>query len=112
MVTKKELMVQIAIGTISDAKQLAGLVKITADVEVLSWAMKHKYSPVRIAAITNSNCPIGFLLEAFIMEEGKGAREALDVAVQHRREEFEYLVRDVVRCYPQLALDLKHDSSN
>lgn len=112
MITKKELMVQIAVGAVSDAKQLASLVSLTDDVDVIFWAMKHKYSPVRIAAIVNRHCPVSFLLEAFIMEKGKGARDALDDTVQSRRAEFVHLVRDIVRFYPQLSLNLSNDSSN
>lgn len=104
MITKNEIDVQIALGTADTPQQIAKLVKKTTDADALCWAIKHKNTKVRIAAITNIALPIGMLLYACVFESSSTTREALVKMINIRLKELEAVLR-VIQDYPQLSMD-------
>ncbi|KKM67617.1 hypothetical protein LCGC14_1469330 [marine sediment metagenome] len=104
MITKNEIDVQIALGTVDTPQQIARLVRNTVDVEALEWAIKYRNTKVRAAAINNAALPIGLLLCACVFETSKTTKEVLERVVSERRGEIE-CVLNVIKYYPQLSMD-------
>ena len=107
MITKNEIFVQIALGTVDTPQQIAKLVKKTTDIEALEWAVKYRNTKVRVAAINNKMLPIGLLLWACVFETSKIVREVLAKIVDRRSGEMK-CVLDVIKYYPQLSMDLNN----
>lgn len=105
MITKQEIAVQIALGTVSTPQQIAQLVKKTSDIDALEWAVKYKNTKVRVAAINNKALPIGLLLWSCAYELSDTVREVLEKIVDERYDELE-CVLNIIKYYPQLSLDL------
>ena len=105
MISKNEIVVQIALGTADTPQQIAKLVKKTTDVDALMWAIKHKNTKVRIAAITNTALPIGMLLYACVFESSSTTRDALAKMINMRLKELECAL-NMIKYYPQLSMDL------
>jgi len=105
-ITKKEILVQIALGTAEKPQQIARLVRNTDDIEALEWAIKYKNTKVRSAAICNPNLPIGIFLWAYINETSKTAQNVLRIIKQERQNEIDQVLF-LIKTYPQLSLDLK-----
>ena len=87
MISKNEILVQIALGTADTPQQIAKLIKKTTDVYALEWAVKYKNTKVRAAAINNKALPIGLLLWACVFETSKTVHEVLIKIVRERRNE-------------------------
>jgi len=111
MITKTEIDVQIALGTVSTPQQIAQLVKKTVDVPALEWAIKYKNTKVRAAAAGNSSLPVGLLLWACIFETSSTVRAILREVVDNRRSEILHVL-DIVKHYPQLSMDLIDESTS
>lgn len=105
MITKNEILVQIALGTVDTPQQIAKLIKKTTDVEALAWAIKYRNTKVRAAAINNKALPIGMFLWACVFETSKTTREVLAKIVSERQGEIK-CVLNVIKYYPQLSMDL------
>ncbi len=106
MITKKEIEVQIALGTVDTPQQIARLIKKTSDISALEWAIKYRNTKVRVAAINNKTLPIGLLLGACVFETSKIAQEALAKIVRIRRREISSVL-NMIKYYPQLSIDLE-----
>jgi len=102
-----ELEVQIALGTLKDAYQIAGFVAVTRDAKALTWASTHSSSKVREAAVKNTHCSLGILLKLGLCDKSEGVRDAARGALTIRSDEFKALLF-VVEEYPQLALPFYH----
>lgn len=105
--TKKEIEVQIALGTIESPQQIAQIIKKTSDIEALEWAAKHKNTKVRIAAIKNPALPISSFLHACVFELSQTAREAVEQVMATRCDEIHHTL-ELINCYPQLKLDFRN----
>ncbi len=110
MITKNEIEVQIALGTVDTPQQIAKLIRQTTDVEALAWAIKYKNTKVRSAAVSNKALPIGLLLWACVFETSKTTKEVLDKIITERRDEIQ-CVLGVIKHYPQLSMDWNNDST-
>lgn len=110
MITKNEIDVQIALGTVDTPQQIAKLVKKTSDAAALEWAIKYRNTKVRAAAISNKFLPIGLLLWACAFETSKTVRERLEKIIFERREEMRDVL-NMVKYYPQLSMDWNNGST-
>ena len=113
MITKKEIDVQIALGTADTPQRIAKLVKMTTDVEALEWAIKYRNTKVRAAAINNPALPVGLLLWSCVFELSTTVNTILVKVVDNRQKEIKNVL-DVIKHYPQLSMDYdgttnKHD---
>lgn len=108
MITKNEILVQIALGTASTPQQIAKLVKKTTDVDALVWAIKYRNIKVRGAAANNKALPIGLLLWISAFETSKIVRVILVKVVSERRDEIKCAL-NVIKYYPQLSMDLSDE---
>ena len=106
MITKDEIEVQIALGTVDTPQQIARLIKQTTDAEALAWAIKYKNTKVRAAAINNKELSIGLLLWACVFETSKTVRKVLDKIIDERRNEINSALK-VMQYYPQLSMSLE-----
>lgn len=97
---------QIALGTVDTPQQIARLVQCTVDADALEWAIKHKNTKIRVAAISNKMLPVGLLLYASIFETSKTSRKVLDRVIHKRKIEIERAL-DIMKYYPQLSMDFK-----
>jgi len=106
MITKNEIIVQIALGTANTPQQIAQLVKLTTDADALEWAIRYRNTKVRAAAINNKVLPVGLLLAASIFETSTTVKKILSKIVKERSVEIERALK-IVKHYPQLSMDLK-----
>lgn len=104
MITRNEILVQIALGVADTPHQIAKLVKTTTDITALEWALKYKNTKVRAAAVSNAALPIGLLLWACIFERSKTVQNILVKIVDTRCNEIEHAL-NIVKYYPQLSMD-------
>ena len=105
MITKKEIFVQISLGTAETPQQIAKLVKKTTDVEALAWAIRYKNTKVRAAAINNVALPVGLFLWACVFETSKTVRESIERIISERNGEM-IKALNIIRHYPQISMDL------
>lgn len=106
-ITKQEIDIQIALGTITNSQELARHIKKSTDPEALAWAIRHKNTGVRMAAAKNPNTPVGTLIEAYVFESTVTVSNAMyDIVTFLRKEEVKKALA-LVKDYPQFSLDLK-----
>jgi len=110
VITKNEIAIQIALGTVSTPQQIAQLVRHTTDIDALEWAIKYKNTKVRAAAIKNDALPVGLLLYSCTFETSKTARKVLEDIIYKRQGEVERVLH-IIRHYPQLSMDLNNEST-
>ena len=110
MITRKEIDAQIALGLASTPQQIVCLIRKTSDPGTLHWAVRHKNTKVRMAAINNATLPVGLLLYASAYETAYIARELLEKVNASRHIEID-AVLEVIRYYPQLSMDLNNGIS-
>ena len=103
--TKLEIEIQIALGTITNSQELAKHIKKSNDPEVLEWAIHHKNTGVRAAASRNPDLPIGVLIDAYVFENAMTVATVMRGVIVSRSLEAKnalFLIKD----YPQLSLEL------
>jgi len=105
MITKKEIFVQISLGTAETPQQIAKLVKKTTDVEALAWAIRYKNTKVRAAAINNVALPVGLFLWACVFETSKTVRESIERIISERNSEM-IKALNIIKHYPQMSMGL------
>ena len=109
MITKKEIFVQISLGTAETPQQIAKLVKQTTDVEALAWAIRYKNTKVRAAAINNVALPVGLFLWACVFETSKTVRESIERIIDERNGEMVKAL-SIIKHYPQISMGLDFDN--
>jgi len=102
---KLEIEIQIALGTITNSQELAKHIKKANDPEVLTWAIYHKNTTVRLTAAKNLHLPIGVLIDAYIFEKTWTVKEVMQNIVAFRRTEAKKALM-LIKDYPQLSLDV------
>ena len=110
MITKKEIFVQISLGTAETPQQIAKLVKKTIDVEALAWAIRYKNTKVRAAAINNVALPVGLFLWACVFETSKTVRESIERIISERNDEM-IKALNIIKHYPQISMGLDDEST-
>ena len=104
MITKKEIDIQIGLGTMITApKEIAKLINQTTDEDALIWALTHPSVKVRRAAIRNPSLPIGALITACVFETTILSREVLEKVVKDRKDEL-LTVLGAIKDFPQFTL--------
>lgn len=104
-ITKLEIDVQIALGTISNSQELAKHIKKADDPEVLIWAIHHKNTNVRLTAVKNPYLPIGVLIDAYVFERAMTVALAMRDVISSRSLEAKSALI-LIKDYPQLSLGL------
>jgi len=104
---KNELTAQIALGTLSNAQDIASAVRNASDPRVLTWAARHSNSKVRKAVAANPLLPFGPLISLIILEDTMVVQTELKKAIKNRLDEI-YDGIMLLESYPQLTLPLKY----
>ena len=105
---KKELIIQIAVGSLSSPTAIADVIKQTADKEILHWAARHKSTVVRKAAARNKYLSDIDFMYLSIFEDKLTVRDALKESINRDRENRQKSLKKtfaLLEDYPQLKID-------
>jgi len=105
---KKELFVQIAVGSLTSPNAIADVVKFTTDRAVLHWAAHHRATIVRKAAAKNSYLSDIDFMYLSLFESKLTVKDALRDSMNRNRESRQKSLKKTFALlddYPQLKLD-------
>jgi len=105
---KKELFIQIAVGSLTSPIAIADVVKHTQDRAILHWAAHHTSTVVRKAAAKNLYLPDIDFMYLSIFEDKLTVRDALKDSMYKSRELRQKSLKKtfaLLEDYPQLKLD-------
>jgi len=107
--TKKELNIQIALGTmITEPSKIAKIIKSSDDPAVIKWAARHEKMRVREAAAKHPNLSPVELIRMHITDRSVVVQRELDRVVMHRL--FELLdILKFIEDYPQFNIVFKDE---
>ncbi len=102
--TKKELNIQIALGTMITApNEIAKIIRKSTDPAVIKWAARHDKMKVREAAAKHSALSPVELLRMRILDSSKVVQRELDTVVTNRIEELLDILK-FIEDYPQFNI--------
>lgn len=101
-ITLEEVKAQMAVGALKAPKEVAAVVKITNDPQLIKWALTSNYYNIRIAAVKHPYCEFGQVIRACLSDESKTVREAARQVIKIRQEELNHFFH-LLQNYPQLS---------
>lgn len=108
-ITLQEIQVQLAVGSLQTPQEVAAMVRISNDLDVVIWASNHRSFYVRLAAIEHDYCPFARIINAMLHDGSGKVVEAARIILKGRRKEEYAHFMTCLADYPQLSLPLRYN---